>query len=428
MRASAAMLKHVRGLLVCLSPPHGHLVNGRRPDGAEHHLPVLFVQAAIIKSIGLEALVDSRTWVCAGLMWVAVTGAKGQTLGGQNPIPDANRGAELVAFFSGRVTLDDGSVPPDPVRIERVCDGRTTFEAWTDARGSFGFKVDAEDSGKAAGDATQPATQAAELNRPALPVSRYTLPVTSALRNCELQAVLPGFRSDRVSMALKSSLADARVGTLILRPLSRARALTVSATTLEAPANARKAYEKGLAAMREQKWEVAASDFAKAVGAYPTYAVAWYELGRARENGNDPAGARDAWKAAQRSDPKYVKPYEGLTGLADRRGDWAESAQYSRAWIQLDPEDFPTAYLLNALANARLNKMGEAERSAREGVRVDKDHQVPRLSYVLGVILMERHAYSESEKCLRTFLELAPDAQDAPLVRAQLVELEKAAR
>src|ERR1035441_10038837 len=103
--------------------------------------------------------------------------------------------------------------------------------------------------------------------------------------------------------------------------------------------------------------------------------------------------------------------------------DWAESAQYSRAWIQLDPEDFPAAYLLNALANARLNKMEEAERAAREGVRVDKDHQVPRLSYVLGVILMEKHAYSESEKCLRTFLELSPNAKDAPLVRAQLVEL-----
>jgi tetratricopeptide (TPR) repeat protein len=114
--------------------------------------------------------------------------------------------------------------------------------------------------------------------------------------------------------------------------------------------------------------------------------------------------------------------------LADRRGDWAESAQYSRAWIQLDPEDFPAAYLLNALANARLHNMEEAERAAREGVRVDKGHQVPRLSYVLGVILMEKHAYSESEKCWRTFLELAPNAKDAPLVRAQLVELEKAAR
>lgn len=369
----------------------------------------------------------SRTCVCAALMWAAATGAGGQTLGGQNPIPDAGSGGEPVAFFSGRVTLDDGSAPPDPVRIERVCDGRITFEAWTDDRGGFGFKVDAEDRDKA-GDATQPAPQGAELNKPTLPVSRYTLPVTGVLRNCELQAVLPGFRSDRVSMAVKSSLADARVGTLILRPLSRAGALTVSATTLESPPNARKSYQKGLAAMREKKWDVAAGEFTKAVKEYPRYAIAWYELGRARQNQNDLAGARDAWKTARQSDPKYVKPYEALTALADRHGDWVESAQYSSAWIQLDPEDFPAAYLLNALANARLKKMEEAERAAREGVRLDKDHQVPRLNYVLGVILMERHAFSESQKYLRTFLELVPNARDAPLVRAQLVELEKVAR
>jgi tetratricopeptide (TPR) repeat protein len=369
--------------------------------------------------------VDSLTWVYAGMIWATATGAMGQTLGGQNPIPDVNGGAELVVFFSGRVVLDGGFAPPDPVRIERVCDGRTTFEAWTDEKGHFSFKVDSESSDKAAGDATEPAAQAAELNRPTLPVSRYTIPVTSALRNCELQAVLPGFQSERVSMAIETSLADTRVGTIILHPLSRANALTISATTLEAPTNARKAYEKGLAAMREQKWDVAAGEFTKAVNTYAKYAMAWYELGRARQNRNDPAGARDAWKAAQRSDPKYVKPYEGLTVLAERCGDWAESAQYSRAWIQLDPEEFPAAYLFNALANARLNKMEEAERAAREGVRVDKDHKIPRLNYVLGVILMEKHEYSESEKCLRTFLGLMPNAKDAAVVREQLVELEK---
>jgi tetratricopeptide (TPR) repeat protein len=364
--------------------------------------------------------------VCAGLLWTNVTGANGQTLGGQNPIPDANRGAELVAFFSGCVRLDDGTAPPDPVRVERVCDGHKTFEAWTDEKGCFGFKVDPASSDKAA-DATEPGTQAAELNKPSLPAARYTIPVTNALRNCELQGVLPGFRSERVSMAVKSSLADARVGTIILQPLSRASSLTVSATTLEAPAIARKAYQKGLAAMREQRWESAASEFTKAVRAYPKYAIAWFELGRVRNIRHDPAGAADAWKAAQRSDPKYVKPYEGLTALADRRGDWLELEHYSRAWIQLDAEAFPAAYLLNALANARLNKMEDAERAAREGVRVDKDHTIPRLRYVLGVILMQRHQFDESEKWLRTFLELAPNAEDAALVRAQLAELETAA-
>src|ERR1700690_4233738 len=100
------------------------------------------------------------------MIWAAATGASGQTLGGQNPIPDVNGGGELVVFFSGRVMLDDGVAPPDPVRIERVCDGHTTFEAWTDEKGRFGFKVDPGSGDKAGGDATEPVAQAAELNRP----------------------------------------------------------------------------------------------------------------------------------------------------------------------------------------------------------------------------------------------------------------------
>ncbi len=218
---------------------------------------------------------------------------------------------------------------------------------------------------------------------------------------------------------------DSRLGTIILHPLSRASSLTVSATTLQAPPNARKAYGKGLEAMRLEKWDAAASEFGKAVKLYPKYAIAWYQLGLARQNKKDAAGAVEAWKEAQASDPlRYVKPYENLTLAADRRGDWAESEKYSHLWIQLDPEDFPGAYLLNAVANARMNKPEDAEKSAREGLRLDKDQKIPRMSYVLGLILMDKKAYAESAKCFRRYLELAPKASDADIVRQQLPDLE----
>jgi uncharacterized protein HemY len=96
-------------------------------------------------------------------------------------------------------------------------------------------------------------------------------------------------------------------------------------------------------------------------------------------------------------------------------------------WLQLDPDDFPGAYLLNAVANARLNKPEEAERSAREGLRLDKDGKIPRISYVLGLILMDKKEYAESAKCFRKYLELAPNANDAEIVRQQLPKLEELA-
>jgi tetratricopeptide (TPR) repeat protein len=257
--------------------------------------------------------------------------------------------------------------------------------------------------------------------------TQYSMPITQALRNCELRAVLPGYRSESVILTIKSTMDDARLGTIILHPLSRASSLVVSATTLQAPAKARKAYQRGLEAMHAEKWDAAAGEFTKAVNVYPDFAVAWYQLGLARQSRHDAAGAIEAWKASQKSDPRYVKPYENLTLAADQRGDWAESEKYSRLWIQLDPEDFPGAYLFNAVANARLNKPEEAERAVREGMRLDKEQRIPRLNYVLGLILMDKKAYAESAKCFRKYLELAPNANDAAIVRQQVPKLEELA-
>jgi tetratricopeptide (TPR) repeat protein len=365
-----------------------------------------------------------RKWVYAGLLLAAVVAARGQNPG-QFVI---DKSAERVVFFTGNVMLDDGSPPADAVRIEKVCEGHASFEAWADEKGHFGFKVTPPRSDVSQGDASLPAEQRGELNKAMNASStQYSMPITQALRNCELRAVLSGYRSESVSMAIKSTMDSARVGTIILHPLSRASSLVVSATTLQAPSNARKSYERGLEAMRGEKWDAAAAEFGKAVQAYPKFAVAWYQLGLARQSRNDAPGAVGAWKEAQQSDPRYIKPYENLTVAADHRGDWAESEKYSRLWIHLDPEDFPGAYLFNAVANARLNKPEDAERAAREGLRLDKDQKIPRMSYVLGLILMDKKAYAESAKCFRKYLDLAPNANDAAIVRQQLPKLEELA-
>jgi len=365
-----------------------------------------------------------RTWVGAGLLLAAVAAANGQ-YPGQSVI---DKSSERVVFFTGNVMLDDGSPPAETVRIERVCDGHATFEAWTDEKGHFGFKVLPTGSDVSTGDASAQGDGPTELNKAMNSSStQYSMPITTALRNCELRAVLAGYRSEGVSMSLKSTMDDARVGTIVLHALSRASSLTVSATTLQAPPNARKAYQKGLEAMRLEKWEPASAEFGKAVKIYPKFAIAWYQLGLARQSRNDAAGAVAAWKEAQQSDPRYIKPYENLTVAADHRGDWAESEKYSHLWIQLDPEDFPGAYLLNAVANARLNKPEEAERAAREGLRLDKDQKIPRISYVLGLILMDKKEYAESARCFRKYLDLAPNAGDAAIVRQQVPKLEELA-
>ena len=255
----------------------------------------------------------------------------------------------------------------------------------------------------------------------------YTNPITTMLRDCGVQLVLSGFRTENVRLTMRDTADDGRLATIILHPLSRSSTLTVSATTTAAPPAAKKAYDRALDALAKEKWEAAESEFTKAVTIYPKFATAWYHLGQLRLRRRQVAEAVAAWKEARQQGPKYIKPFESLATLADQQGDWTSARQYSSEWIQLDPDDYPPAYLINAVANARLNRPDVAEGAARTGLRLDKDRKVPRLNYVLGLILMQKQQFAESVKCFRVYLELAPNASDAAVVREQVAKLESGA-
>jgi tetratricopeptide (TPR) repeat protein len=346
---------------------------------------------------------------------------------GPPAIPQQSTQSDMTFFFSGEVRLDDASAPPEPVAINRVCNGQSRFETSTDSRGRFSFRVDAGKNDAAQSDASENSAPPAGLMKPISAGSQDLMPVIAKLRDCEVQAVLAGYRSELVSIAVKSRSDDGRLGIITLHPLSRASVLTVSATTLEAPANARKAYDRGIDALAKQKLPAASEEFTKAVKAYPKFAIAWYQLGLLCQKRNDAAGANDAWRQALASDPKYVRPYESLTALADHNQDWASSEAYSRAWIALDPEDFPGAYLYNAVANARLNHNEAAESAARAGLQIDKEHKVPRLNVVLALILLGKKDNAGAATYLRQYLALVPNANDAAAVRQQLSQLDTAA-
>jgi tetratricopeptide (TPR) repeat protein len=336
-------------------------------------------------------------------------------------------GQENAVVLSGAVMLNDSSPPPTSVLVQRTCKGHIESESWTDSQGHYSFKVGRSPTATGSGDASRADGPPAELTRPIGMSSQITNPVTSALRDCEMRAVLAGYRSDSIRLAVRSTMDDTRIPTIVLFPLSRADVAAVSVTTEMAPKNARKAYEKGLAAIKAQDWDAAARELARAVKEYPKFAIAWFELGVALEKRDDTAGAAQAWQEAVKADGKYLLPYEKLAAYSDRKEQWDEAARYSSAWIQLDPDDFPAAYLLNAIANARLKRMDEAERAARAGLLIDRNRRMPRLCYVLGLILAEKHQYAESVEQFRDYLKYMPNARDAEAVREHISKLDQAA-
>jgi tetratricopeptide (TPR) repeat protein len=141
----------------------------------------------------------------------------------------------------------------------------------------------------------------------------------------------------------------------------------------------------------------------------------------------DPDAAIHAYTEATRNDPKLLQPLERLAVISDRHERWADSEKYSAEWIRLDPVDFPNAYLLNAVANIHLNKLEAAERSSREGLRLDGEGRFPRLRYVLGYVLAARKELGEAVAYFHDYLKMDPNGSDAPALRGQLAGLEQAA-
>jgi tetratricopeptide (TPR) repeat protein len=332
-------------------------------------------------------------------------------------------------FLTGKVALSDGTPPPAPVLVKQTCGGRLRREVQTNSSGQFTFKMDA--NGGIGTGASQDASAAG--HNPTEGMGRgdsyADAPEQSSrggLGGCELEAVLSGFTARPMILDANSLAGASNVGTIVLRPLSKESGYTVSATTLQAPSKALKSYEKGLEALKNQKWEEAEREFSKATEVYPAFAVAWFELGVARSDAVDNTGAEDAWKHSLQADPKYVKPYQPLIALANMKHDWALSEHLASQWIATDPDAFPEAYLVDALAWLMMNDPDKAEHAARESIRLDKLSQVSKSRYVLGYILAQKHRYPESAQYFREYLAMAPNAENAATVRQQLAQYEQA--
>jgi len=330
--------------------------------------------------------------------------------------------AERAIYVSGRVLLEDGTPPPDSVVIERVCNGLARPEGYTDSKGRFSFQI-GQNSTIMADAGVNSGTRVPGMSRSRGSSSGGGSAVPD-LTVCEIRASLPGYRSAPVSLAGRRVLDNPEIGTIVLHRLANVEGRTVSVTSLEAPKDARKAYEKGLAAARKEKFEEARKEFRKAVDSYPKYAAAWYELGRLHEHSGGAQEARQSYAQALAADPKFVKPYLQLADISVREKNWREVSDVTARIIRLDPLDFPQAYLYGAVASYNLRNLPAAEDSARRGHALDGEHRFPRISYVLAVILAEKGDSSGAAEHLREYLKFAVDTGEAARARELLKELE----
>ena len=330
--------------------------------------------------------------------------------------------------MSGNVLLSDGTPPPEPVTIERVCNGAPRAQAYTDQKGRFSFQI-----GQTAG-VLQDASEEGSSGLPGTPraaassagvAGPQTLPTSARLANCDLRAVLAGFSSDTISLQGRRLLDDPNVGTIVLHRLGNVEGTAISMTSLLAPKDARRAYDKGRQLLQKNKITEAGKEFQKAVGIYAQYAAAWYELGRVQARKQDIEQAHKSFASALAADPKFISPYLALAEMAAKVENWVELADITGRLLKLDSLDYPMAFFYDATANLNLGQIDAAEGSARAGEKLDKEHVAPKLEEVLAMILARKKDYAGAVNHMRAYLALAPDAEDAARMKVQLSEFER---
>jgi tetratricopeptide (TPR) repeat protein len=329
-------------------------------------------------------------------------------------------------FLSGKVVLDDGTPPPDPVTIQIVCRGVPRAIAYTDGKGNF--NVDLANRNLAVfADASEPNSDLGLTPNNSGFNSRGVCPGETSFLGTEIQAYLAGYRSDTVNLGMRRSLDNPDIGTLVLHRLANVEGLTISATSALAPKEAKKALEKARDEQRKKKWPEAEKELQKAVAIYPKYASAWLELGNLQLRQKNTEAARNSYTQALAADPKFVGPYLQLATIAAGEQKWQDVADDTDRLLRLNPVDFPQAWMFNAIANYNLRKLDLAEKSAREGLSRDPNHRFPGMSHLLGVLLAMKQDYAASAQNLRDYVRYAPHATDLEQVKKELVEIEKVA-
>lgn len=234
---------------------------------------------------------------------------------------------------------------------------------------------------------------------------------------CRITIRLKGYRTVDATLTEGS--------TFILKRVGDHEGSTISLTSLNATKEARKAYDRGLAAATRQKYEDAVKAFQAAVAAYPKYAQAWSDLGLAQLALHWPADARDSLEHAVQSDPQYLKPYVLLARLAVAEGRNQDALDITNRGLQLNPIEFPAIAYFSAVANFNLKHYDAAEKSVIQAIAHDGKRELPQAESLLGSILAIKGDLGPAIDHLRKYLELSPKAFDAAAIREKIAEIER---
>ncbi len=190
---------------------------------------------------------------------------------------------------------------------------------------------------------------------------------------------------------------------------------TVSARELRIPEKARSEYEKGVVSLAKKDRDGSLSHFTKAAQAFPDFYEAYYQMGVVETSLRRLDEAMQAFqKAVDLSGGKYGWAEIGIGYLLYLEGKPEEAVTIIRRALEKD-ENPPEAYFILGMALLQLNRLDEAEKSAREALLRNPNYGDAYL--LLSDAYGRRHEYEAQLQGLNAYLKLEPRGAQSERVR-----------
>jgi tetratricopeptide (TPR) repeat protein len=323
-------------------------------------------------------------------------------------------------FISGRVLVEGGGALAEPVAIERICNGVTRREGYTDFKGQFEFQMGSNLGFQDASENDPSSTPGSPIKTSGPSLGSRPMDLTG----CEFRAVFAGFQSSTVMLRTNGDNWQIDLGTIFLKRMGDAKGTTISVTSMAAPKEAQSAYEKAQKAALRDKIPEAEKELNKAVRIYPQFASAWTLLGEIHRQHNQFDLARTEYLQAQAADPQFVNPTYGLVMIAMQEKKWDEAIRLSDQVAKLNAFAFPLAYFFNAAANYNAQNFDAAEESGRKFKTLDTGHSHPEVCLLLSYILSRKQDYTGAAQQIQDYLVLVPDGPNTESLKVEAKRLQ----
>ena len=324
----------------------------------------------------------------------------------------------LPVILAGKVIVEGAEGLSEPVVIRIGCGTQSLPQVYTDRKGRFSFQPGCN-TVLAISDAS---ARSSFFGIPSNAIGAWRDAMN--LSNCRLYAELPGFRSSQLWLGTIRSMRRTNVGTIVLSRIKGSTGAPVSFTTLMAPKQAKKAYEKGAKALRsveEPNYAKAVPLLERAVELHPEFAAAWEALGRTRQGLGDTDGAREAFERSIEADHHFLKPYPPLIEMAVEDKKWPELESLTDRYLKMSPGATKFRYY-NSFAALKAGNLLKAESMVEMIENAGEMDRWPMSYLILAEVLSRQGEFEQAAKLYETYLSTFPNAQTSEAIRRTLYD------